>query len=561
MRKKLFAAILALALAGAALAGCGGGSAPETAVGTPAAAGAADTDTSMQAGAAGPGANSAEGEAATEAPAAPEAPSAPAKDSLNLSIGLIEEVDPHINNQGISSLRNNMFDQLLYMDENWAAEPMLAERYEVSADAKTWTFFLRKGVKFHNGDELKAEDVVFSFERCKASPMWGAILGALDTVAAPDDYTVQLTTAIPYAPFAMLVATVPIANKRDAVEQLGDDISQRMARPGIGTGPYMYSGGAYDPHQIIELEAFPDYWGGGDPAIKKLAFHTLLEPLAVANAFDTGEIDAVVVPSSDWARVRDSEKYTTLSKPTLGVYYIVANNEKPPFDDVRVRQALNYAVNKQDVVDLANDGIGIPAHTLASPDICFGAADPDKLYAHDPQAAKALLAEAGFTEGMSLGTVKVLADNSQKVAQVVQQQLAEIGISLEIEICEAASRQADLIGGNYELAVIGTGLVGDFFSYSLMVTTPYIGSMNLARYANAEVDALFDDGLAQLNPDERAATYKKIINIISDEAALVPLYYPIVNYAWNSDLEYSMKDEYNMARFDFSYARNAAWRN
>ncbi len=454
-----------------------------------------------------------------------------ARTDLHLSLTEVPSVlDPHYANLIVEqTLIAQLYESLLFIDENGIEHPSLATDYSISDDGLVYTFNLRQGVKFHNGEELKASDVVFSIERCRESARMYAYVEPIASAEALDDYTVAITLSYQYAPFIQYAGALPIVNEKHVTE-VGKDA---MATDPCGTGPYMLK--SFEPTLSTSMTAFPDYWDGEAP-IKEIDWKIISDTSTTLIAFETGELDYIAVPPANWEDVKASGKYTTELIDMNHTTFLIMNHEIAPFDNKLVRQAFNCAFNKDDMCLMARDGLASPAYTIANPNLVFGATDNTVIYEYDVEKAKALLAEAGYPDGFDAGSIKTMAGYFEKVAQIAQSNLAAIGVTVAVEMCESATYSSDCIAGNFGLAVMGVTLGTDFAMFDMLYASQYINNLNLARYNNPEVDELFKQGVATTDKAEREAIYKQVIDTVQEDAVYAPVFFGLSPVAHNSNL-------------------------
>jgi peptide/nickel transport system substrate-binding protein len=437
----------------------------------------------------------------------------------------------------------SLFDGLVrYREGSTEIEPALATRWEMSADGLTWTFFLRPGVRFHDGTRLDAEAVFFSFARQMDLdpphpfhqvggnyPFWRA-MGMDDVVAdiaAVDSLTVVFTLKKPSAPFLANLA-MPFASvvSPTAVAAAGEDFFKHP----VGTGPFRFVDWVKDDH--ITLAGFADYWGG-KPALDRLIFRSIPENSVRFLAFTQGDLDGMdgIVPD-DVAAIERDGRFTLLRQPGLNVAYVAMQCEKPPFNDVRVRRAVNHAVNREGIIHALYRGLGSVAAGPLPPTI-WGFHSQLTPYPYDPERARELLAEAGHPAGLetTLWTMvgpRPYMPEPQKVAQAVQADLAQVGIRARIVTYEWGTYLDLVQHGKHDLCLLGwTGDNGDpdNFLYALLdrdVASAY-PSTNVAFYKGEEMHALIMEAQRSLDHERRVACYVKAQEIARRDAPWCPL--------------------------------------
>lgn len=455
---------------------------------------------------------------------------------LNLLItDAFSTIDPH--NLSLNSditMSRQIYEPLYWFDDEGKEIPMLATEYTVSDDQLAWTFKLREGVTFHNGDSLKASDVVYSFERCMASAYMQSYTENIDKVTAPDDSTVVIALSAPCAPLLSNISSIGILNEKYAKENLDDQ--GLLGFNECGTGAYMYKEST--PDVKVVMEAFPEYWDG-EPAIKKITYNQINDTTTALTAFKSGEIDVATIPATDADEIVGSGQYSTKELQTNHMTYLIFNSQVEPFNNKLLRQAVAYAVDRQSIIDMAMGGAAVPATTLATP-YMFGYTEDHTSYNYDPEKAKKLLAEAGYPDGLDLGPVKTLSGSEfEKVLQAVQSQLAEVGITCTVEGMEGNALVNDCITGNFTLADMGQTMSADYDFLKTYYNEEYIDGLNMARYTDPAITKLFQEGIATTDKDARLKIYKELEELAQEACVYVPIYNLINTYAWNKDLNYT----------------------
>ena len=444
-------------------------------------------------------------------------------------------LDPHNTAMNSDFLLNRQIYEPLYALNDASEEiPMLATEYTVSDDGLTWTFKLRDGVTFQNGNPLKASDVVYSYERAMASSYMAEKTEAIESVNAVDDSTVELHLKYQFAPLVEKISEIMIVNEE--YTEANKDDQGLLGFNACGTGAYQVTSAV--PDVSVSLESYEDYWGGA-PAIKSATYELITDDTTAITSFEAGEIDMMGIPSANWAEMSTDDTYNSQAIDANHVTYLILNTQAAPFDNLQVRQAISYAINRQDVIDMSVDGLASAADTLAT-SYMFGYTEDHTSFDYDVEKAKELLSEAGYADGLDIGSIKVLSGTYfEKVAQVVQGELAEIGVTCTIEGMDGNSLIADCMGGNIGMSVMGQTNGMDYDFMKTYYGTDYIDSLNMARYSNEEVDKLFDEGASTTDKDARLDIYKQIEEIVQNDCAYVPLYNRQTLYAWNKDLNYT----------------------
>ena len=427
----------------------------------------------------------------------------------------------------------NVYDSLLhYREGSLEVEPGLAESWTVSPDGKTYTFKLRQGVKFHDGTDFNAEAVKFNFDRVldKNHPFHDTgpfpfvfILGPIERAEVLGPFEVALHMKQPYAPAltALAGAIGGLAGiSPAAVKKYGKDFS----RHGGGTGPFAFS--EWVSGQRFVLAANKSYWRGA-PALSGLVFRPIVDDNARVSEMQSGGTDITIeVPPDNIAAFKASSDFTYYQQPGPHLWYLVLNTRTKPFNDVRVRQAANFAINKVAMVDDVLKGAATVADGVTPP--AFGWAHDNALkpYPYDPAKAKQLMAEAGYANGVDV-TFYVTESGSGMLSPIlmgteIQADLAAVGIRCKIETYE----------WNTFLAKIIPSLPPDVGVAELSFMTqdpdmhPFLAlrtgaPVNSGGFSDPKVDALIDQGRAESDPARRAAIYAKMQQALYDEAPWV----------------------------------------
>lgn len=451
------------------------------------------------------------------------------KDTLVVADGASpKSLDPRGTNDNVSArVMVQIYNTLVEQDEETKIQPGLAESWE-QPDALTTIFHLRKGVKFHNGEELKASDVKYSLEAMKASPQTSEIIEPLKSVEVLDDYTVKVITEHPFAALLNHLAhgAAAIVNEK-AVKEAGDSYGQHP----VGTGPYKFV--EWVSGDKVVLTANEDYYLGA-PAIKNVVFKNIVEITNRTIALETKEIDiAYDIDGLDKQKIKDDPNLELIEDLDLSMTYLGFNLKKAPFDNVKVRQALAYAIDQQAIVDTVYQGAAFPANSIIGPKI-FAHSDKGTAYKQDFEKAKALLAEAGYPEGFK--TEIWVNDNPVRrdIAVILQDQFKQIGVEMEIKILEWGAYLDGTGRGDHQMFVLGWGTVTadpDYGMNNLVNTAAQGPAGNRSFYSNPKVDELLKEARAELDLDKRAALYEEIQVILQEDLPMFYLIYPKKNVA------------------------------
>jgi len=428
---------------------------------------------------------------------------------------------------------DNIYEGLMYVDANGDIQPNIAESWEISPDGLTYTFKLRSDVKFHNGDALTAEDVKYSFDECAKAGYSVEITGAFVETIAQDDTTFILKIATPNAPMLRNLAVARglyIMNKSVA-ESLGDSFP--VAPVGAGTGPYKFE--SWESGQNVVMVANEDYRKGA-PSIKKVTWKFIKEASTGAISLETGDVDIYAdISMVDVPNLQNNDKIQVSLIQGDYVYYLCMNQKKEIFQDARVRQAFQYAMNLDELIMAVTNGIGgTKTGSLTTP-ACFGY----KEYApveQDIEKAKQLLAEAGYPDGITV-EVAVCAGTREKIGETLQGMLKPAGINVEIKSMEMSALAEYATGDNHDfLPQVAKGYIPDADSEltDKVVSTSW---GNFSRMNVARVDELMAQARQESDDAKRIEMYHEVQDIVHDEAHIIPLYYVNSVSAANADLK------------------------
>ncbi|MDR2758580.1 MAG: ABC transporter substrate-binding protein [Spirochaetaceae bacterium] len=429
---------------------------------------------------------------------------------------------------------NNIYDNLLFFDDQGNIKPYLAERHEVSNDGLEYTFWLRKGVKFHNGEELKADDVAFSIEYGKDTPLGQDTCSIIGKVEVIDDYTIKLFLSEPYASFMSELCgdQFPIYNRKALTEATAG--GQAYGANPVGTGSYKFV--SREAGVEVKFEAFQDHFQGPAP-IRYLTYRIIPDDFTAGVALQTGEVDFIwTIGAATATSLGEDSNLTVTQDPSNRVNFITMNTEKPPFNNVKLRQAVNYAIDRDAVRDIVYEGNSTNKDHMAFPWMA-GYAEPAVKYNYDPAKAVALAMEVGVSKDKPVTVSYIYTASSQKVGEAIQPYLAEIGINLTLDVMEYNSWATDYYGGNFQLSGSGYYMVyKDLQLVGWFYTSSNIGWTNGARYRNAAADALFEQGKKEIDPARRSIIYKQALDIIQQDAPYAVYANPSTIRAYNKNL-------------------------
>ncbi|SES68213.1 glutathione ABC transporter substrate-binding protein [Anaerobranca gottschalkii] len=443
-------------------------------------------------------------------------------------------LDPHAtNDQPSSRVMKQIYNTLVVMDENMNIVPGLATDWQ-QIDELTWEFTLRQGVKFHNGEELKASDVKFTLDRMVASGQVAHIVSFIESVEAPEDYKVIINLKEPFAPIlAHLAHTAASILNEKAVTEAGDDYGTKP----VGTGPFKFV--SWQSGDRITLEAFEDHFAGA-PKVKRVVFRNITEGTNRTIALETGEVDiAYDIEPIDKRKVIDHPDLNLIEEPSLSMAYIGFNMNREPFNIKEVRQAINYAINRQDIIDAVLYGAGQIGTSPIAPQV-FGFNPNIKESEYNVEKAKELLKQAGFENGFK--TTIWTNDNPVRIqiATIVQSQLRDVGIDVTIETLEWGAYLDRTARGEHDMFILGWVTVtgdADYGLYALYHSTQKGGAGNRTFFENSRVDEILDQARVSIDFEERERLYHEAQEIIVEEAPAAILYYSTQNVGLNKQVQ------------------------
>ncbi len=440
-----------------------------------------------------------------------------------------DSLDPHIAQaSGTEEVMFNVFIGLIMPSPAGEMVPALAESWEYNDDSSEITFHLRKGVTFHDGSDFTAADVKYTYDRvCGKIPedqsaLRSVFSDVIESVEIIDDYTVKFNLFESNATLlsVMYFGIIP--------EGSGPD----QATNPIGAGPYKVV--KYTPGVGINLTKFDDYYEEGLPKMKDVEFKIFADLNAGVLALSNGEIQYMQI-TYDMVPQIPEERFVIEQNPMNTVQLMGLNNEFEPFKDKRVRQALNYAIDKQEIISVVAPGAP-EVDSNFSPVMPFWYEDLKDYYSPDIEKAKALLADAGYPDLKF--TVRVPAEYPFHVntAQVIEQQFKKAGITMKIEVIDWSTWLEEVYAGrNHEATIIG--LTGKMDPDSILKRFSSAYSRNFINFNNARYDELIHDGAREPDTNARVAIYKEAQRILTEEAASVFIMDPIEYVAIDKNLK------------------------
>ncbi|EJL85103.1 ABC-type dipeptide transport system, periplasmic component [Herbaspirillum sp. CF444] len=412
----------------------------------------------------------------------------------------------------------SIFDKLVDLDENGKIVPMLAQRWTISDDQKTYTLYLQKGVKFQDGTPFNAKAVEFNLLRGQEkSSLRRNELKYIKQITVVDDTTVKLELSTPFAPFmSILTDRAGMMSSPDAVKKFGDDYVNNP----VGTGPFIYKGRLKGA--TITLEKNPHYWQAGLPKADGVTYKIMSDVNVAFNNLRSGQVDVTNrFPYKEITNIEAGAKYAVINKPSLGFRGFYLNTSKPPFDKKEVREAVDILIDRNAIAKVVYNGAVAASHSpFSKAQFSHGEADaPPKV---DVARAKALLKAAGKEAGFSFKLTLPTTPYESQVGQMIQGMLRPAGITVTLEKAELATQIESGKAGTYEAIFVGwSGRPDpDQNIYDFVVTN---GSLNYSKYGTKEVDDLLQQARLEGSEAKRKAFYDQAMQILVKDVPYIYL--------------------------------------
>jgi len=496
--------------------------------------------------------------------------------AADLTIGIgadVTAIDPHYHNvTPNNNVAAHIFDYLVLRDERQKPIPGLAESWR-TIDPLTWEFKLRRGVKFHDGSDFTAADVVASIERVPEVPNspspFTAYTKQIKEMIVVDPYTIRFRTAAPYPLMPTDMTQVAIVSKSTLKATTEEFNSGKAA---LGTGPYKLV--RYAKGDRIELARHEAYWGGKTPW-EKVTLRLLPNDASRVAALLAGDVQAIeYVPTSDVAKIRADKRLNVYKVVADRLIYLHMDSDrdqspfifdktgrplaKNPLKDARVRKALSKAINRTAIVDKVMEGEAVAAGQLLAEGM-FGVTRNLKVEAYDPEGAKKLLAEAGYPDGFGL-TVHSPNNryvNDAKIAQAVAQMLTRVGIATKVEAMPSATFFPQATDLKFSFMVVGwSSGTGEASSPLKALLATYnkdkgFGTANRGRYSNPRVDALLEEALATVDDPKREAVLQRATELAINDTGIIPLHFQVNLWATRNGITYAPRTDENTLAHKF----------
>lgn len=436
-------------------------------------------------------------------------------DGSSVTVGIsqdLDSLDPHkAVNAGTNEVLFNIFEGLMKASPDGGVIPAVASDYEISADGTQYIFTLREGVMFHNGNEVTLDDVLYSLKRCAGAENDGVPLMSAFTnvsgVDADDQGRVVVTLSEPSLEFlnSMTAAIIPA------------DTGNQQATAPVGTGPFRFV--SYIPQSSMEMTRFDGYWGT-QAHLENVTFKIISDTNTLVMGLNGGTLDMVVhMPNTLAGSV--SSNFTVLEDTMKLVQALYINNNVEPFDDIRVRQAMYYAINVPEIIDFVCDGAGVATGTSMYPAFTkYFVAELAEVYQQNLEKAKQLLTEAGYPGGFEM-TITVPSNYTQHVdtGLVLAQQLSAVGITANVKEVAWETWVSDVYKGrSYQTTVSGIA-ASDMTAREMLVRYTTDHSKNFINFSDEEFDDTVARAMATMDMDEQISLYKRAQEILNEQAA------------------------------------------
>ncbi|MBV0914033.1 ABC transporter substrate-binding protein [Anianabacter salinae] len=484
-----------------------------------------------------------------------------------------QTMDPHaVNAAPVLSFLNNVYEGLVRRGPDMDIQPSLATSWEALPDGAGWRFTLRQGVTYHDGSEFNADDVIFSYERAISEPSdvksWFSSITGVERV---DDYTVDFLTSAPNPLFPGSIANFMILDsgwaEANAAEMPARDAENHATRNANGTGPFVLA--SRDPGIETRLTPFSGWWDTAEHNLTEAVFTPIGNPATGLAALLSGEIDFISpIPLQDVTQVEERDGFKVLAGLETRVImlgfghdhetlkYSDETTDANPFLDPRVRLAVAQAIDVETIDRVIMRGAAEPVSQLLPAGLSGYSEENAERPAFDPDAATALLAEAGYPDGFSFGLMcpNDRYINDEAVCRAVASMLARVGIEANVNAMPVRGYWDELRADNFDMYLLGWS-PGTFdaehpFRFLAHTPTERLGTWNFGGYSSARIDELMTPILQEIDPDARQGMMDEVAGILQDDVAYVPLYTEPLIWAMKDNVEVIQRpDNFFMLRW------------
>ncbi len=458
----------------------------------------------------------------------------PAAGPNTLTVAMFGEpptLDPVAHNSQVGELFNMQnYNGLFFIDKNLNPQPDLCESYQ-QLSATEWVFKLRRGVKFHNGAEMHAEDVVASLQRTKANPRVSRFAAKFTTIEALDEYTVKIVTDGPYSDTLYDLSHTGTSICPKALIDAKNDFNKNP----VGTGPFKYRSWVLGDR--LTMDRFDGYFNPARKAkVQTIIFRFIPEASSRTIALEMGEVDVVhQVETMDIARLRKTPGITVDTKDTISLISITLNNEMPGLNNLLVRKALTAAVDHEAVIKVAVNGYGISTDSQVPS--MPGGSDAG-VTKHDMEQAKKYMAESGVNPASLDITIVCTEEHRRRIAEVIQAEWAELGVNAKIDMMEVATFLTRASRGEIPVSVSGYSNKSLLAWIKTTFSEASIGaSAGSPRMRNKAVEAQIAVAESAVDPAQRIAELEKLSKMINEATPKIPLYEETMFKAYNSNID------------------------
>lgn len=440
-------------------------------------------------------------------------------------------------NPSIYTFQQIMEPLFTVSEDGQTLEPWLASGHEVSEDKLTYTIKLRSDVKFSDGTPLTADDVKFSIDAdtATAETGWGYINAAIDTVSVIDDGTVEIKLKYAWAP---IIADLSLFSNAIVPANYGGKTAEEFYEAPVGTGPFKW--GEWKKGQSLKLIKNTNYWQEGKPSLDSVTWNVVPDANTRKLQLEGGQVDIIEAPDwSSFSSLGNSPGVVAETFPSTQIDYLAFNQERAPFDDVHIRRAIAYSVDREALVKAVLFGNGTPANSLLSPGTPFYDEDTEGP-SYDPEKAKAELAQSSMPDGFETTLLIRSGDaNQASVAQILQSELAKLGITVEIKQLDPTANKQARLASDFDMTLSAWTMdIPDPDQWTSFAVDPEGGSRSaFTAYNNPEVIEINRQAQLEVDTDKRQELYSQLQELTGEDAFLAYTYYSPYAYGLSDKVE------------------------